>query len=299
MPPRPSGRCGTMFDSTARTVRGIQPARNGTWQTCMPRSPMQPYSPLNSTIRFQFSGFVGSRSLECRKPALTSMIRPKAAGLDHPPDPLHGGKEGKLRRAAHEDARDARRCTPGSRRWPPGRCRTAFRPSDAFRPRSPHSRPRGADCAARRNRPHRPRDWPAARGSPASPAGSTGSCSVYQGNSSGLASQTATISGRTSISGRWHHRAAALANSRPIRPQPMIPKRNAFHDAQHPNSFSVFADRLVDDVQALQQRLVVHHDRRAHPQDVAGGNPGQALAERLLIDQLARLVERRLRRPGP
>ena len=59
------------------------------------------------------------------------------------------------------------------------------------------------------------------------------------------------------------------------------------------------ADRLVDDLQSLQQRVVVHHDRRAHSQDVAGGNPGQALAEGLLVDQLARFVEGRLRPPGP
>jgi len=34
----------------------------------------------------------------------------------------------------------------------------------------------------------------------------------------------ATISGRTSISANWHQRAAALADSRPIKPSPMIPK---------------------------------------------------------------------------
>jgi hypothetical protein len=40
----------------------------------------------------------------------------------------------------------------------------------------------------------------------------------------------ATISGRTSMSNKWHHRAAALANSRPIKPQPMIPNRMHFMD---------------------------------------------------------------------
>ena len=43
-------------------------------------------------------------------------------------------------------------------------------------------------------------------------------------NSAGLVSQTAMISGRARISVRCIQRAAAEANSRPISPQPMMPK---------------------------------------------------------------------------
>ena len=43
-----------------------------------------------------------------------------------------------------------------------------------------------------------------------------------------VAEQAATIRGRAGGCTRWHHRAAALANSRPIRPQPIRPKRTSF-----------------------------------------------------------------------
>src|SRR2546421_428844 len=49
-----------------------------------------------------------------------------------------------------------------------------------------------------------------------------------QSNGPGLRLHTATISGRADMSVKWHHRAAALANSRPIIPQPIIPKRMVF-----------------------------------------------------------------------
>ncbi len=77
-PPLPSGLSGTMSERMARTFCGTHPARKGRAHTCRPRSPMTPYSPLYSIIRFQLMGLFGSRSLECRKPALTSMTRPKA-----------------------------------------------------------------------------------------------------------------------------------------------------------------------------------------------------------------------------
>ena len=80
VPPLPSGRSVISFERMARTFFGTHPARNGTWQGCIPRSPRHPYSPLNRAIRFQLIGFSGSMSLECRKPVLTSMISP------HSPD---------------------------------------------------------------------------------------------------------------------------------------------------------------------------------------------------------------------
>src|SRR4030042_2093549 len=57
--PFPSGRFGMILDHTARTFKGIQPALKGTEQTCGPRSPMQPDSPLNSIIRFQLISLAG------------------------------------------------------------------------------------------------------------------------------------------------------------------------------------------------------------------------------------------------
>ena len=73
-PPLPSGRSLTISLKMARTFLGVQPARKGRWQACIPRSPITPYSPLNSTMRFQLIGFRGSRSLECRNPVSASMI---------------------------------------------------------------------------------------------------------------------------------------------------------------------------------------------------------------------------------
>src|SRR5689334_9334462 len=58
------GRCVTILLNIARTSRGIQPMRKGTWSACIPRSPMQPYSPLKATLRFQLIGLFGSRSEE-------------------------------------------------------------------------------------------------------------------------------------------------------------------------------------------------------------------------------------------
>ena len=48
--------------------------------------------------------------------------------------------------------------------------------------------------------------------------------SEYHSISAGLVSQTAMISGRARMSVRCIQRAAAEANSRPINPQPMMPK---------------------------------------------------------------------------
>ena len=92
--PCASGRCFTMFESTARTLRGRQPARNGTCRACRPKSPSTPYCPLNSTIRFQLIGLPGSRSLECRKPVLASMIWPKACCSNSSQSICIAGKKG-------------------------------------------------------------------------------------------------------------------------------------------------------------------------------------------------------------
>jgi hypothetical protein len=40
--PVASGRVRTRLTRLAWTVSGRQPSRSGMWQTCMPRSPMQP-----------------------------------------------------------------------------------------------------------------------------------------------------------------------------------------------------------------------------------------------------------------
>src|SRR6266536_1792567 len=44
--PFASGRSVTIFESRARTLVICQPARKGKWSTCIPRSPIHPYSPL-------------------------------------------------------------------------------------------------------------------------------------------------------------------------------------------------------------------------------------------------------------
>ena len=75
VPSRP-GRSVMILESRARTLFGNQPARNGICSTCIPKSPIQPYSPLVATWRFQLIGLCGSRSLLCRKPACTSKIVP-------------------------------------------------------------------------------------------------------------------------------------------------------------------------------------------------------------------------------
>src|SRR6516164_5960954 len=46
-------------------------------------------------------------------------------------------------------------------------------------------------------------------------------------NAVSFVSQTATMTGRTSKSFKWIQRAAALANSRPINPRPIIPNRRS------------------------------------------------------------------------
>src|SRR5438034_1089309 len=47
----------------------------------------------------------------------------------------------------------------------------------------------------------------------------------YQPKSAGLVSQIPLRTGLKERSRRWHQRAIAEANSRPIKPQPMMPKR--------------------------------------------------------------------------
>src|ERR1035437_1110393 len=109
-------------------------------------------------------------------------------------------------------------------------------------------------------------------------------------------SQMATISGRASISRRWDQRAAALANSRPINPQPIKPNRiflmpprldSAMFSFLLPGITEVtlrFAQGLVDNIHALGSRIQIHHNGRTHAQNVAGGNPGQAVTEGRLVD---------------
>ena len=67
-------------------------------------------------------------------------------------------------------------------------------------------------------------------------------------------------------------------------------------DSVEPKFLSGLADRLVDDVEAFKQRVFVHHDGRAHAQDVTGRNPGEAFLKGVLIDAFAGLIERLLRR---
>jgi predicted dehydrogenase len=67
----------TTFERAADTLAGAQPDRSGTWNTCRPKSPMQPYSPLISARRFQLMGLSGFMSELWRKPHSTSRILPK------------------------------------------------------------------------------------------------------------------------------------------------------------------------------------------------------------------------------
>src|SRR5689334_21702276 len=48
------------------------------------------------------------------------------------------------------------------------------------------------------------------------------------------------------------------------------------------------ADRLVDYIHAFLGCVQVHHNRGAHSQNVAGGNPGKTVAERFLVDECSR-----------
>src|SRR6266545_7589400 len=92
--PFASGRSTMIFESSARTRVICQLARKGTWSTCIPRSPIEPYLPLNAIWRFQLIGLLGSRSLLCQKPASTSIIRPKRPSRIHCPIRYAPGKNG-------------------------------------------------------------------------------------------------------------------------------------------------------------------------------------------------------------
>src|ERR1700752_2356448 len=54
-----------------------------------------------------------------------------------------------------------------------------------------------------------------------------GMLDLNQPNAVSFVSQTATMTGRTSKSFKWIQRAAALANSRPNNPRPIIPNRRS------------------------------------------------------------------------
>lgn len=54
---------------------------------------MLPYSPLNFIIRFQLIGLFGSRSLQCRNPLSTWMMRPKAPDSTMRPIRCRAGKK--------------------------------------------------------------------------------------------------------------------------------------------------------------------------------------------------------------
>src|SRR2546421_12987200 len=68
VPPGP-GRSVRILDSSARTLRGNQPTRRGMWSTCIPRPPIQPYSPLAATRPFRFIRVLGPLRLLRRMPA--------------------------------------------------------------------------------------------------------------------------------------------------------------------------------------------------------------------------------------
>ena len=72
-----------MLERMARTVRGYQPALNGTWQACIPRSPRQPYSPLISTIRFQLIGLCGVEVRGVQEAGVDLDDLPERLLLDH------------------------------------------------------------------------------------------------------------------------------------------------------------------------------------------------------------------------
>ena len=73
-------------DRIARTSRGAHPARSGRWSACIPRSPMQPYSPLKRAIRFQLIGLPGrGRSSAGTASAPRSRGRSAVPGSTSPP----------------------------------------------------------------------------------------------------------------------------------------------------------------------------------------------------------------------
>ena len=92
--PLPSGRFATRFKRLAWTVSGFHPKRSGTWQTCIPKSPIQPYSPLMSIIRFQLMILSGLMSDECRNADSTSMISPTSPDLTNSITRCAPGKNG-------------------------------------------------------------------------------------------------------------------------------------------------------------------------------------------------------------
>src|SRR5437867_747358 len=90
-----------------------------------------------------------------------------------------------------------------------------------------------------------------------------------QRNKTELVSQTPTTLGWKFRSVKWHHRAVALANSRPISPQPIMPNRisllvifpssdvdgplwsNAFVDDRHECSSNPLRMLMLNDVPAV------------------------------------------------
>ena len=210
----------------------------------MPRSPMQPYSPLTARDPLPVDRL---RRVEvARVQELRAHLEHAAvAALGDPAEHLLSARiERQLRRAADEQLRAAiarliasfaARSIPNG--FSPSRCLPAWRIG-------------GVDLLvqvvrdARSRPPRRPRRR-AARGSRRRAAG-PGSSRSYQASTSGLVSQTTASSGRTPRSARCTQRAAALANSRPIRPPPIRPKRTTRSAmARSSISLRVIAARVV------------------------------------------------------
>ena len=73
--------------------------------TCIPKSPIQPYSPLVATIRFQLIGLFGSRSLLCQKTCLYFDNISEPPFFDPFNNPHSTWEKRKFRRASDDNVR--------------------------------------------------------------------------------------------------------------------------------------------------------------------------------------------------
>ena len=234
--PSGPGRSATTFERIARTFRGSQPARSGRWSACMPRSPRQPYSPLqrrdplpvDRLARVEVARVEELRA-HLEHAAVAPLGDPAAdllAARDRTAAPTSSGRAARVRvdRAVDRVVRgevDPERLLAEQvlARVEDGDVELLVQ---VVRDRAVDGLDRvvGEQVAVVGDEPRRGVE-------PLEPARARpGSCR-----------RRGRARGRTPRSARWIQRAAALASSRPISPPPITPKRttrSAMHDRHQP-----------------------------------------------------------------
>ena len=206
-------------------VGGIQPKRSGRCSTCMPRSPRQPYSPLNCIMRFQLMGLLRVQVAGVPEPGLDLDDLAETAFAHEPDDLVGAGKEGnsdeQRAKTSGCSARAARIGSLAARSMPkgfsPSRCLPARMMSrvDLGVQVVRHGAVDGVDVGLGQQlavvgRRHRGRR--------------TGSREPAQARLL-WRRPPRRVCGRKSRFEQMRPARVALANSRPISPQPMTPKR--------------------------------------------------------------------------